>query len=174
MNRHEIKIVLLRGAPGVGKSTLAKGLRAFFPDGIVLETDAIHQFINSVDWNDDNEKEACLENALAMADVYLEHGYKPCIIVSPFYKRWLDFFLDQLRKHHHAHEHFVISLYADDEVLKQRVAQRENGYSNLELCLEYNEDTRTYRVENELLIDTSHFSDAELVEFVHKKLEEIL
>ena len=68
----EYDLILVRGAPGVGKTTLAKRLRAHFPKGITIEVDSFKGMVNLLDWKDTTQYHHILEAVAMTCRSYLE------------------------------------------------------------------------------------------------------
>ena len=50
MSEAAAELIVLKGAPGVGKSTVAKLLAVRFPASVRLEIDTLRQMVVSDDW----------------------------------------------------------------------------------------------------------------------------
>lgn len=159
-------LILLRGAPGVGKTTLAKRLRAHFPKGITIEVDSFKGMVNILDWKDTNQYHHILEAVAMTCRSYLDNGYAPVIISDTLSAETLEDFLALLQKSLNEPSCLVITLVCAPEVLEGRIHDRKNGFSLIEPSLAVNDDMRKYRVFDEFLIDTTASSPGEVLALV--------
>jgi len=162
----EYDLILVRGAPGVGKTTLAKRLRAHFPKGITIEVDSFKDMVNLLDWNDTTRYHHILEAVAMTCRSFLEKGYAPVIVVDTLSAEILEDFNAILQKSRNEPSCLVVTLVCDPEVLEQRIKGRKNGFSSIEPSLAINEDMRKYRVFDEFLVDTTTSSPDEVLALV--------
>lgn len=163
---NEYDLILVRGAPGVGKTTLAKRLRAHFPKGITMEVDSFKGMVNLLDWKDTTQYNHILEAVAMTCRSYLDNGYAPVIIIDTLSAETLEDFMAILKKSLLEPSCLIITLVCDPEVLEQRIHGRKNGFSLIEPSLAVNDDMRTYRVFDEFLVDTTAGSPDEVLALV--------
>ena len=65
-------IIIIRGAPGSGKSQTAKSLSQVFPKGVRLEVDTIRQMVISVDWKNQQEHIDMLQASTKLVYEFLQ------------------------------------------------------------------------------------------------------
>jgi predicted kinase len=87
-------VIILRGAPGVGKSTLAKELAQHFPKGVRIEVDTLRGMVISVDWTNQQEHKDLLQVAAQLTRQFLGLGFKPVLVVDTFSGDKVKDFLD--------------------------------------------------------------------------------
>jgi len=162
----EYDLILVRGAPGVGKTTLGKRLRAHFPQGITIEVDSFKSMVNLLDWNDTTQYHHILEAVAMTCRSYLDNGYAPVIIIDTLSAETLGDFMAILQKSPLEATCLIITLVCDPDVLELRIKGRENGFSLIEPSLAINDDMRKYRVFDEFLVDTTTSSPDDVLALV--------
>ncbi len=90
------QLLVLRGAPGCGKSTLARALRDWLPNGFLVEVDAVRGMRHAVDWVGTEEHLASLDAVAAIAKVYVQRGYGPGVIADHLLADELAYLCEQL------------------------------------------------------------------------------
>ena len=160
------ELILVRGAPGVGKTTLATRLRAHFPKGITVEVDSFKGMVNLLDWKDTTQYYHILEAVATTCRSYLDNGYAPVIVVDTLSSETLEDFMTILQKSLLQPSCLIITLLCDPGVLELRIHSRKKGFSLIEPSLAVNDDMRKYRVFNELSVDTTARSPDEVLAFV--------
>lgn len=148
-------IVLLRGAPGVGKSTVANQLH-HITDCEIIETDHIRHMFKWCNWSDLDQYRQAIDAAVCAAmqkDGKTEEDL--VLIVDTFYSIACD---ETLRKLQEAgHDVLIVSLVAFCDILEERIEQRENGFKDLKVAHDLNWGIREHRVLDEICINTSSF-----------------
>lgn len=160
-------LILLKGAPGVGKSAVAKCLSIYFASGARIEVDVLRKMVIGVKWTDQAEHRAVLTLGAQLAAGFLRSGFCPVILVDTFSGDKVDDFLNAFRAEHPQGKVCVIGLYASDDVLRARVLNREaDGFRDLAVSMRINgevvRDARSF----EKLIDTSGLSPTEVAQAV--------
>lgn len=151
-------ILLVRGAPGVGKSTAVARLRKQITAGAVIEIDVLRGMIVGVEWRNRDHHMLALDHARLVADSFLARGTRPIVIVDTLGRARIESFLPTL-----GHRYRIASLYADPDVLRQRVAQRPSGqFRDIDACLVINAEMRHEPYESERIIDTTEMSPDEV------------
>lgn len=149
-------IVVLRGAPGVGKSSAAKCLASLFPGGARVEVDLLRTMIISVDWKNQEEHIRMLDAAAGFTNDLAGFGFRPVIVVDTFSGDKLTRFLDVLRGLNAARTVRAFALHAQDEVLRSRLALRPaDEFKDFAIGDKLNRDVLRVRYPGELLIDTT-------------------
>lgn len=155
MSNQNLQVIFIGGAPGIGKSTLARHLKKEFPGGVTLESDMLWSCINAVNWHDQDQGWESLKQSLFLAQKYLKSGFSPVTVVNVFTTRTLERVFELLEKVKLFTDFKIVSLYTSEAELKRRVVNRESGWKDLEGCYFCNRDVQTQRFENQLLIDTT-------------------
>lgn len=169
-----LDLILLKGAPGVGKSTVAKFLSSHFPSGARIEVDVLRKMVIGVKWTDQAEHRAVLTLGAQLAAGFLRSGFSPVILVDTFSGDKVDDFLNAFRAEHPQGKVCVIGLHASDNVLRARVLNREaDGFRDLAVSMRINgelvRDARSF----EKLIDTTGLSPTEVAQAVLAALHDV-
>ncbi len=163
------EVLVIRGAPGVGKSSACKRLRALIPDGAVIEVDTLRGMIAGVRWVDTPQHLVALDHARLLAATFLEKGYRPVVIVDTFSRGKLTAFAASL-----PWSYVIASLYAEPSILERRVLGRpEDQFRELDACQVLNEEARLNRYPHEHFIDTSDLEPAGVAEALARLLGKI-
>ena len=153
-----MSMILLNGAPGSGKSTVAALLHEklrcpWFEFGWIPE----FRHLNPHTQISYEEEEALsFENLMLVTENYLRHGYENILLSDLSAKR-----IYEAADRFSAFKPLIFTLYADDETLRQRVLTRQNGneYRNTEEAVLIN--TRILAAPlhpGEMRIHTGHLS----------------
>lgn len=152
-------IIILRGAPGVGKSRSAAALAAHFPSGAKVEVDALRKMVISVRWTDQEEHIKLLGLAAQVTGEFVKLGIRPVIVIDTFSGDKVDGFLAQLMRSHGPLDVRLFAMYANDAVLAQRLAGRPKGqFNDFQIARKLNADVHRVHRPEEVQIDTSALS----------------
>jgi hypothetical protein len=164
-------IIILRGAPGSGKSQTAKSLAQFFPQGVRLEVDTIRQMVVSVDWKNQREHITMLQVAAGLVCDFLRRGFSPVIVVDTFSGDKVFGFMDRI---HHFDSNLAISvfgLFTTDDELERRLALRQNGeFKDVAICKKLNNDVLKIKSNTELQIDTTGLLPTQTADKIYEHL----
>lgn len=157
-------LILLKGAPGVGKSTAAKLLARHFPSGVRLEVDALRGMVINVNWTDQAEHRNLLTLSAQLAAGFLRSGFAPVILIDTFSGDKIDGFLAAFRSEYPEGRVCVAVLHASGDVLLERVLTRDaDGFRVIDVALRINHESIRDARPFELLIDTSNLSPGDVV-----------
>ena len=149
-------IIILRGAPGSGKSQSAKSLSQFFPKGVTMEVDSIRQMVVLVDWKSQLEHINMLQVSAGLVCDFLKCGFSPVIVVDTFSGDKIVRFMDRIR---HFDSNLTISifgLFTTDDELERRLGLRRNGeFKDVAICKKLNHDVLKIKYDTELQVDTT-------------------
>ncbi|HSQ94175.1 MAG TPA: AAA family ATPase [Methanoregula sp.] len=163
-------LVVIRGAPGVGKSTLAGGLKARFPQGVTVEVDAFKGMMHTWDWQDTRQHHH-ITGAAGMACLsYLENGYSPVIAVDTFSPQLLGKFMAMMNTSPKKPSCLIVALVCDPEILAQRIQCRKTGWCHAEPALAINDLLRKSGTAGDVLIDTGTRSPDEVLALVLERI----
>lgn len=162
-----LDVLLLRGAPGVGKSTLARALRDALQRAAVLEVDGFRA-MQAIDWESDEQHDIALEVAVTAAARFAAAGVRPVILVDTFCGGRLGTAQERLSEL--GLHHLAVSLWLETDKLRARLAARENGFKCWPSSRGVNTEIRTYP--GETLIDVGELGPEQLVERVTRLLVE--
>lgn len=156
MNPSKTDIIIIRGAPGSGKSQTAKCLSKYFPEGVRLEIDNLRSMVISVDWTNQTEHISILNLSTRLVFDFLELGFNPIIVVDTFSGDKMFKYLEQL---HQKDENLCIRIFGliiSNDELKRRIELRKNGeFKDLTISLIINESVKRSKYEGEMQIDTT-------------------
>ena len=157
------EIVVIRGAMGVGKSTLLRHLRGQFPKSVAVEMDYLISFCTSPQW--DNWSLPATRVAARLVNGYLMEGQRPVFVVYPMGNELVKE-LERLTQRRLA----TVTLWAREPVLKRRIQTRGREFAGSA------EDTNRYfaapehRLDEELWYDTSSTDPMSLAERISRDL----
>jgi chloramphenicol 3-O-phosphotransferase len=164
-------IIILRGAPGSGKSQTAKSLSQFFPKGVRLEVDTIRQMVVSVDWKNQQEHINMLQVSAGLACNFLKRGFSPVIVVDTFSGDKIIGFMNRIRHLDSKLAISVFGLFTTDDELERRLALRQNGeFKDVEICKRLNNDVLKIKHETEFQIDTTGLLPVETAHKIYDSL----
>lgn len=152
--------LLFRGAPGAGKSTLARALRDALQRGAVLEVDSFRA-MQVIDWESEAQHDIALEVATMAAARFVAAGVRPVIVVDTFCRGRLGatrVALDRLRL-----RHLTLSLWLEPDQLRARLVNRESGFKCWPSSRGVNEEIRSERFPSDFLIDVTELALGDLV-----------
>jgi len=156
-------LILLKGAPGVGKSTAAKLLAQHFPSGVRVEVDTLRQMVISVDWTNQAEHRSLLALSAQLAAGFLRSGFAPVILVDTFSGDKIDGFLTEFHAQCPSKRVCVVVLHASEDVLRERLSNREAGaFRNIGIAMRINHESVRDARPFELVLDTSASSPKDL------------
>jgi len=122
-----IDFIILHGSAGNGKTTLSRKLHnhfgsPYFEFGWIPE---FRTLTPSVQITQRQEEQLAFENLILVVKNYYRHGFKNIIITDLDDVRMLDIPIV-----FEGFNYIIVTLYSDeDEVIKQRILSRDNGYS---------------------------------------------
>jgi len=157
-------VIIIRGAPGSGKTELGKALAKHFPRGAKVEVDALRKMVIGVNWTDQAEHIKLLGLAAGTTAEFVRLGFRPVIVIDTFSGDKVDGFLARLRQISPAAEVRLFALYLKEEVLASRLALRPAGlFKDFAIAKKLNDDVLKIHRFDEVLIDGSELSSAQLV-----------
>lgn len=149
-------VIIIRGAPGVGKTSLSKELASHFPRGVRLEVDALRGMVISVDWTNQQQHKDMLTLAAHVTKQFLRLGLKPVIVVDTFSGDKVAPFIESLKQHQEPPSIQVFALHASPEDLAQRLHARPEGhFKDAVVSKKLNADVLKIIRPEDALLDTS-------------------
>lgn len=147
-----IDVIVLRGAPGTGKTTAGRFLARSFPHGVTIEVDLVRWMINSATWTEDGpEHRNALDASRELMLAYLRSEYRPVVFIDNMGDQAVTNLVGALKDY----RYHLFALVAREEVLRKRLEMRKGGFRDVAACLAMSRAiTRAY-VLGETTIDTS-------------------
>lgn len=163
-------LIFIAGAPGSGKSTIAKALHEKFGTPM-FEFGWIPEFQNTggrtLSYTE--EESLSFENLILVAKNYAKHGFKNVIITD-----LNNDFIAQLPELFTGYDFAIYTLrILDDEILKSRVLDesRSSGYRDWEKALKINNELKNREpFKNETFIDIATHPLGQIVEQIYSEL----
>ena len=162
-----IHLIIIRGTPGAGKSSLGRRLKKTFPSGVLIEIDNFRGMMNNVNWEDEQQHFIALEAAAVAIRSFLDSKILPVIVVDMFLPEQLDFFLEKSKGINYK----IISLLVNENVLGKRLTERKEGFKDIAKGNLLNKMIFDNSVENEFKIDTSAIDKNAVLELCLKELK---
>ncbi len=94
--RVEASFAFIRGAPGVGKTTVGQLLLNRLRGGAVLEVDRFRAMLGGCDWSDRRQHHLAIRAALRAARELAVHSVAPVFVIDTFCRDRLDVARDLL------------------------------------------------------------------------------
>jgi len=155
-------VIIIRGAPGSGKTETAKLLAAHLLKGVRLEIDTLRSMVISVNWTNQAEHINILSLSTTLVFGFLDLGYKPVIVVDTFSGRKLTKYLAELQSAGKRLDVRVFALVASLDVLRRRIEKRPDGqFKDIAICQKLNSDVVKHAQHDEQLIDNSDMTPEE-------------
>lgn len=155
-------VIVVRGAPGSGKSQTAKILAARIGKGARVEVDTLRSMVVPVDWTNQAEHVGVLSLATSVVAGFVKLGRRPVIVVDTFSGDKVVKFLAELREQHSPLDVRVFALVADPEEIQRRIERRPaHQFKDVAICRKLNADVVKHLQPYERLIDTSLLSPDE-------------
>ena len=149
-------IIIIRGAPGSGKSQAAKSLSQLFPEGVRMEVDTIRQMVISVDWKNQQEHIDMLRASTKLLYEFLQLKFRPVIVVDTFSGDKIKGFLDTLGELDEKLSIKIFGLVTTDDELRRRLELRKNDeFRDFGICKKLNDDVLKWKHEMEYQVDTT-------------------
>ena len=160
-------VIVIRGAPGSGKSQAAKCLAARLGSGARIEVDMLRAMVIPVDWTNQAEHISVLSLASELVAGFLRLGHTPVIVVDTFSGDKLVRFLAELRALQSGLDVRVFALVTAPAVLRARVESRSaDQFKDIGICAMLNSDVVKHRQPGERLIDNSSLTPEETVDVI--------
>jgi predicted ABC-type ATPase len=160
-------VIIIRGAPGSGKSLTAKSLSEYFPKGVRIEVDTIRNMVISVDWKNQQEHIDMLQASTKLVIEFLKLGFSPVIVIDTFSGDKINRYIETLSRHGEKISVRVFGLYTTEEELKRRLNLRtSNEFKDFLICKKLNDDVLKWKPGNEFQIDTTGLLPKQTAEII--------
>jgi adenylate kinase family enzyme len=156
----DLPLIIIRGTPGAGKSSLGRRLKKTFSSGALIEIDNFRGMLNNVDWQDEQQHFIALNAAAVAINSFAAWNVSPVIVVDMFIGDKLKFFLSKVSVTNYK----VISLLVNENVLAKRLTERKEGFKDITKGISINKMISEHSWENEMTIDTSAIDKNEVLE----------
>lgn len=154
-----LQLIIIRGTPGSGKSSLGRRLKKTFPAGVLIEIDNVRGMMNDVDWNSEEQHFIALEAAAATVNSFIKSKRIPVIIVDMFMPDKLTYFLKKVPLNYK-----IVSLLVNENALEKRLTDRKEGFKDVSRGNMLNKKVSDHPAEHEICIDTSEIGKNEVLE----------
>ena len=164
-------VIIIKGAPGSGKSETAKKLSFHFKKGVRIEVDTIRSMVISVNWIDWQEHLNMLKIAANMTLDFLRYDFKPVIVTDTFFtndkgKNYSEIksFTDILYQSKNDLSVKIFALYVQDNELKKRLDLRPDYLlKDFPLSKIINDVILNIKQDNETIVDSTNLTVEETV-----------
>jgi len=171
MQIENIDIIILRGAPGSGKSQVAKSLTDFFPKGVRIEVDTIRSMVVSVDWTNQAEHINILHLSTKLGYDFIRFGFSPVIVVDTFSGDKILKYIQDLFQLDNSLSIKIFGLYTTEDELKRRLTLRKHGeFRDFKICKRLNKETLKFKYEGEYQIDTTGILPKEVAKIIYTQI----
>lgn len=144
-------VVIIRGAPGTGKSTLAGQLMLHWGRGATVEVDDLRGMINQIDWTSHQQHFDGIRAAVLVCKHYLVCEYRPVVLVDTFGYGSLEIATEELGNVPYT----IVSLTGNNTALKWRLIRRIGGYRDWRNAQKFNQHIHQTLGAHDLAFDTS-------------------
>lgn len=168
----KIDVIIIRGAPGSGKSLTAKSLSKLFSKGVRLEVDTIRQMLISVDWKNQQEHINMLHASTKLVIEFIQFGYKPVIVVDTFSGDKINQYINTLQQLNKNLSIKIFGLYTTDEELNIRLDLRTNSeFKDFSISKKLNDDVLKWKHPAEFQVDTTTLMPIQTAEIIYRCVE---
>jgi len=160
-------VILIRGAPGTGKTETARALARHFRHGVWIEVDTVRAMVVSVDWTSQQEHISMLSLATELVAGFLRRGLRPVMVVDTFSGNKVDRFLEELRAARPDADVRSFAIVAAPDVLRARVEnRRDDQFRDHVVCQKLNADVLRHLRPDDCLIDNSALTPEQTAEAI--------
>lgn len=145
------EVIVVRGAPGTGKSSVARCLGRQLGGGVTIEVDTVRSMIHGIRWESHDHHIDAIHAAAATAQTYLRHGHLPVVFVDTLGFGRLEIALAALGSPSVG----IYSLVCREPQLTMRLWKRFGGYRNYADARLFNAHIANDEVHRVGLIDTT-------------------
>ena len=133
-------LTIIRGASGVGKTTLIRDLLRDSRQIVCIDVDTIRCMFSTMDWEKGyKEYVNALKIAISMINKLFSLGYSSIIVSDTFRPEQLNDFISELTIQYRIH-----SLYCDNDILIKRLKKRNLPYKSFDEIVEFNDKIKNH------------------------------
>ncbi len=158
-------LLLVRGAPGVGKHVAVEHLRPHLSQGAVIDVEIFRTMFARSSAADRQQHVIAMQIARSAALQMLDHQVHPVVLVDTFTSGKLASFVGDLDR-----PYCIATLYMDPEVLRQRLLLRGANAREIESASMINAEIAVRRHEREKVIDATERDAASIAESLRRWL----
>lgn len=160
-------VIIIRGAPGSGKSHTAKCLAKHFRGGVRKEVDTLRAMVIAVDWTNQAEHRSMLSLSTRVVVEFIRRGFRPVMVVDTLGGNKLAKFLVELRSLDECLDVRAFALVTAPEVLRARVEARPaDHFKDIDICEKQNADIAKHLQPSEHLVDNTALTPEETAEAI--------
>lgn len=152
--------IIIRGAPGTGKTTTARLIMRRLQNGVTIEVDSIRKMINGITWENHQQHFDAIRAAAQTAKAYHACGYRPIVFVDTLGFGTLDIALEALNSQSIS----IYSLVCSPRVLAMRLWCRIGGFRDVAKSTRFNAHVLSDEVHGCRRIDTSRVKARDVTE----------
>ncbi|MBI2618252.1 AAA family ATPase [Candidatus Kaiserbacteria bacterium] len=157
-------LIILAGAPGSGKTTVALKLKERLDPTPYIDFGWLREWHLLSDWSNQSQKEEemAFENLVCVLRNYLKNGYRNIILTDLKDEKVLKL-ADEFKDRDLGV--FTLLVNDKDELIRRVSGERDSGFKNAEKALEYQRGHLSReKLPNEYRIDNSHNNPEKTVE----------
>jgi predicted ABC-type ATPase len=160
-------VIVIRGAPGSGKSQTAKCLATRLGKGARVEIDRLRAMVIPIDWTNQSEHINILSLGTGLVAGFLRLGHRPVIVVDTFSGDKLVSFFEELLAQQSGLDIRVFALVTAPQVLRARVESRPaDQFKDIGICQKLNSEVAKHSLPGERLIDNTLLTPEETVDVI--------
>lgn len=168
-------VIVIRGAPAVGKSTAGKLLAQNFQRGARVEVDLLRSMVINVDWGNQQEHIAMLDLSRSLVEGFVERNFCPVIVIDTFSGDKFSHFAKNLLSSKADLKIRSYALVASVSEIEKRAANRPEGlFKDVAICQKLNSETMKFLTEYDQLIDTSLMTPEDVVMTIMQTLKKAI
>lgn len=145
------ELIVIRGAPGIGKSTLGLLLKKSGLFKKVVDIDEMREMINGEHfaYGENVHYFNAIDVACELFDLFVKQGEFPVAVLDVCSEPILNRIISNMK----GVRVLVVSLYSSDEILVQRMTNRNGGFVAVEIAKKLNKEMYNF---GHIFIDTTN------------------
>lgn len=161
-------VIVIRGAPGIGKTTTGRLLKNLNTGTSHIDVDRLSRMFNGERFiaGENYQYLHAIDHAGEISSWLIQRGIGPVIVSDVFVESVYERFVNKLQ----GANILLFTLIADNSILGRRMAERDSGYLNFPVARDINNNMISSRLHNELLIDTTHIGPTEVAALIEARI----